>query len=80
MNIMTVGLLAGGIVLIYAGIKGYDPRDVVRDAIKGKTDPGGDREDWIHQGPQDNPLIPGLDELYEQSRSVPEEGTGSAQV
>jgi len=35
-NLMSVVLLGGGIILLYSGIKGYDPRDVIRWGLGGK--------------------------------------------
>lgn len=81
MGLVTVLMLAGGTVLIYAGVKGYDPRDVIKDALKGKDNPG----DPFTLPPTDpktnNPLIPGGNaENFFGSVRMPEEDSGSARI
>lgn len=36
MNLMIVVLLIAGVVIVYAAVKGQDPRSVVKQAIRGK--------------------------------------------
>lgn len=36
MSLMIVVMIITGIVLVYAAIKGQDPRSVVKQAIRGK--------------------------------------------
>lgn len=36
-NLVTVILFSAGVLLIYSGIKNTDPRDVLKEALKGKT-------------------------------------------
>lgn len=66
MNMVTLVMLSGGAVLVYAGIKGVDPRDVIKDAISGKDNPG-TREEAPAPPASYNP-------------TMPEEDTGSARV
>jgi hypothetical protein len=40
MSPLTILLLAVGATLIYAGMKDVNPRDVIRDSLKGKDQPG----------------------------------------
>lgn len=35
-NLVNVVMLSTGIILLYSGIKGYDPRDVLRYGLGGK--------------------------------------------
>jgi hypothetical protein len=35
-SLVNVVMLGSGIVLLYSGIKGYDPRDVIRYGLGGK--------------------------------------------
>lgn len=37
LNIVSVVAFAGGIVLLYAGITGKDPRDVLKTSLAGKS-------------------------------------------
>lgn len=35
-NLVSLLMVSGGITLIYCGVKGYDPRDVIRWSLGGK--------------------------------------------
>ena len=35
-SLVNVVMLGGGVILLYSGIKGYDPRDVIRYGLGGK--------------------------------------------
>jgi hypothetical protein len=35
-SLVNVVMLGGGVILLYSGIKGYDPRDVIRWGLGGK--------------------------------------------
>lgn len=35
-NLVSLSMFTGGIVLLYSGIKGYDPRDVIKWGMGGK--------------------------------------------
>lgn len=37
LNLVSVALFGVGGVLVYSAVKGYDPRDVVRNALTGKA-------------------------------------------
>lgn len=35
-NLVSLSMFTGGTLLLYSGVKGYDPRDVIRWAFGGK--------------------------------------------
>lgn len=37
LNLLTVTLIGAGGILIFSAVKGYDPRDVVKGALQGKS-------------------------------------------
>jgi hypothetical protein len=64
MNVLTVVLFGAGVILLYAGIKDLDPKQVISDALKGKDAPG------MNLG----------DEGAKPGGFTPEPGTGTARV
>lgn len=64
MNILTVVLLGTGGILIYAGLKDTDPRQVIKDALAGKDNPGSNLSA----------------EGYDSSKYKPEPGSGTARL
>ena len=44
LNVTSVVLFVTGVVLIYAGIKDIHPRDVITNALKGKSPTGDDKK------------------------------------
>jgi hypothetical protein len=69
-SLLNVVMFGSGAVLIYCGIKGYDPRDVMRWALggekptkmgEGATDSFGDPENDQHDNLAPGPLNPEYD-------------------
>lgn len=67
LNLVNLSILVAGIVLIYAAIKDVDPRDVVKNALKGKPTSGagavpneddGKGKSW-NKTPRKTPQTPG---------------------
>lgn len=52
LNVTSVVLFVVGTVLLYAGIKNIPPRDVITNALKGKSPSGADK-------PSNNPKYTG---------------------
>jgi len=56
-NLVNVVMLSGGIILLYSGIKGYDPRDVIRWGLGGKKPKKMESKEWDGElgDPKDHP-------------------------
>jgi hypothetical protein len=63
-NILTVVLVGVGGILVYAGIKDVNPRQVIKDALSGKENPGSNL----------------ATEGYDTSKFKPEPGSGTARL
>lgn len=74
-SLVNVVMLGGGIILLYSGIKGYDPRDVIRYGLGGKkpkkmkSSSGGNWEDQL--GPNEKNPDPG--QRYPGDKGLPDE-------
>lgn len=62
LNLVNLTILVAGILLIYAAIKDVDPRDVVKNALKGKPTSGAtvpdDGKSWNKTTPKPKPTVP----------------------
>lgn len=54
-SLVNVVMLGSGIILLYSGIKGYDPRDVIRYGL------GGKKPEKLHHESSDEALQKGLE-------------------
>lgn len=54
-SLVNVLMLGSGVILLYSGVKGYDPRDVIRYGLGGKKPKTlkqiADEQSKIHGGP-----------------------------
>lgn len=85
-NLINVVMLGSGVILLYSGIKGYDPRDVIRWGLGGKKPKSfadKAKEDPLEHGkknPQDNP-DPGQHHPGDMDWTYPgEQGTPAVSV
>lgn len=72
-SLVNVLMLGGGIILVYSGVKGYDPRDVIRWGLGGKKpkkmeSPSGNWEDNL--GPNEENPDPG--QRYPGDKGLPD--------
>ncbi len=74
-NLVSLTMFSGGALLLYCGIKGYDPRDVVRWAMGGKKPEkmkSGSSGNWEDQlGPNEDNPDPG--QRYPGDKGLPDE-------